>query len=481
MRHKLPRLALVLFSVAVIVSMTVGSSAFAASSTKAFSTNFTLVNLGSTDAQVVVDYVQPDGSAWTGSAFTSLTVTANGGQQIVRQYADTLTPGQGSVVISSSQPLGALVQIQNRVGVPSTDAYIGVTAGTSTAYIPLAAHHGSSASGTANSQIMIQNTGSSPIDVTVALTKSGSATSDYTKTISGIAASATFTYDLEGETHLSENWFGSAAVNVTTSGGKVAVLSSLFFGPDSMVTFNAFPIETLDSKWFIPLLYSRLTNTLTTSLAIQNLDGAPIPANDLVLSCTKDPTSLGAATLTVSNASVIPDKSAYYFNTYTDHVNFPDNWYGGCILSSTGGHKVVTFIQYRYISTADQAAYGAIPSLSTDKTLYVPLVAKRLSNGFATTATIQNLSTTNTATMTLTYTPSGGGTSIVRPGVTIPPGASIIRNFRQGGTEAPDMPDGWVGTLKVSSDQPIQAYLANTYTTPPTGDRFAAYQGFTTP
>ena len=463
-----------LLSAVMILTLVFATSASAAATTKSLSTNFTLVNLGSSSADVVVDYVKPDGTPWTGSSYTSGTIPADGGQWIVRQYFDTLTPGQGSVVISATQPLGALVQLINRSGVPTSGAYKGFNAGTAKAYVPLVARQGTSATGTANSQIMIQNIGSAAIDVTVALTQVGDTTPDYTKTITGIAPKATYTYDISDETNLPTNWFGSAEVSVTTTGGQVAVVSNLFFGADSLMTFNGFPQESVASVWFVPLLYSRLTNSLNTSLAVQNLDTTDIAAGDLVLNCTKDPAYSGPDTLTVSNTTAIPVKGSYTFNTLVDTTNFPTNWQGSCKVSVTSGKKVVALVMYRWVSTKDQAAYEAIPGSSASTTAYVPLIAKRLSNGFSTTVTIQNLSS-NPATVTLTYTPSGGGTPIVRTGITIPAESSIVRNFRLSSTELPEITDGWQGSLKIVSDQPVHAYIANTYITPPNGDQFMAY------
>ena len=112
----------------------------------------------------------------------------------------------------------------------------------------------------------------------------------------------------------------------------------------------------------------------------------------------------------------------------------------------------------------------------TSTKVSVPLVAKRLANGFANTVTIQNLAAT-AATVTITYIPTGGGTNIVRSGISIPAGASIIRNFRLASTEAPEMPDGWVGSMVVESTTPIAAFVQNTYLTA-LGDRLMAYLGF---
>jgi hypothetical protein len=480
MRSGWKRKLYMIVSFVALASLLLMGTASAASTTKNLSTNFTLVNIGTSTATVSLSYVLPDGSPWTGSGFTNLSIPPDGGQAIVRQYSDTLTPGSGSVVISSDQQLGSMVQILNRTGVPTSGAYTGFSSGSGTVLVPLVSKNGASSTGTANSQIIIQNAGSATTTVDIALTTLGAATPVYTKTGVSIAVGASFTYDLNDETNLTGPWWGSAVVTAA-AGGQVAVITNLFFGADSLNSYEGVPIENITSKWFIPLLYSRLSNTLTTSVTIQNVSGGTIPVNDITLSCVKDAGSGGAATLTIPNNAAISDKGIYAYNAQTDTARFPANWYGGCTVSSATSKNIVVMVQYRYINTGDQGAYIAIPGNSTDKTLYAPLIAKRLANGFATTATIQNLNGTTDATVTLTYTPSGGGAPIVRTGVVIPAGGSIIRNFRLGGTELPEITNGWVGTLKVTSDQPIQAYLANTYITPPTGDQFMAYIGFTKP
>lgn len=469
---------LVCVLVLLIATMPVSDSkkvALAASSTKTFSTNYTLVNLGSDVANVTASYVAADGSEWGNSIFKNFTIPA-GANQIVRQYDDTgLTAGKGSVVIASSQPLGALVQEIVRSGVPSSGAYVGIDAPSATWYVPMVARRGSSASGTANSQIVIQNVGTDPVDFQVSLLALGASVPTYTKNFTGLAAGASVLYDLEPETNLPVGFWGSAVVSTTS--GSLGVVSHLFFGPHGMMVFNGFSEESLDSTWYIPLLYVRLPNTLTTSLSIQNLSGAEIPVGDLTLACTKNPAASGSPTITLHNESVVANNGSYTFNTLIDTAHFPDaNWYGSCQVTSATSKNIAVLIMYRYTSNSEQAAYGGVPANVSSNNVSIPLVAKRLANGYANTVTIQNMGETN-ATVTLTYIPEGGGTPIVRSGIVIAPGDSLIRNFRLSGTELPEITDGWVGSMNVTSDQPIAAYVSNTYLNP-SGDQFMAYLGF---
>lgn len=113
----------------------------------------------------------------------------------------------------------------------------------------------------------------------------------------------------------------------------------------------------------------------------------------------------------------------------------------------------------------------------------VPLVAKRLANGFATAVTIQN-SAQVAATATLTYTSASDGSVLVFAGQVIGPRGSLIENHRLSGTRG--LPDGWYGTLTVTSDQPINAFVQLTRMssidpTTPDGDNFMAHNAFTQP
>jgi hypothetical protein len=250
----------------------------------------------------------------------------------------------------------------------------------------------------------------------------------------------------------------------------------MFFGPDSLNAFNAFAAEEVTSVWRVPLLYVRLPNTLTTSLTVQNLSGSTLPAGDIQLACVKNPAAAGSDFTIVSTSEVL-NKSSYTFNTFTDTTSFPTpNWYGSCEVKSLSGKNIAVLVQDRYTKNAEQSMYGAVPGNLTSQNVSVPLVAKRLPNGFANTVTIQNLGATE-ATLTITYVPTDGGSPIVRTGISVPAGASYIRNFRLPATEAPDMPDGWVGSMVIESTNPIAAFVQNTYLTA-YGDRLMAYLGF---
>ncbi len=477
--------------VGLVLALASASITKAASTTKALSTNYTLVNLGPSDASVSVQYLLDSGATWTApSASTTFTITANGGQKIVRQYQDTMTPatGRGSAVVSSDQPLGAVVQVQAIGQTASSGAYSGFTGGSDKFYVPLVSRRLVGASGTTNSQIMIQNTGGSATTVSVQFIPSASGNA-YTKSGISIAGGATYYYDLDDETNLTAPWYGSAVVTAA-SGGTVAVVSNFFTGPNGLQTYNAFASTNIGPKWLVPLFTSRLLNNTSVPLTVQNLSGADIAVNGITLSCTPDPGATGLSPLTVKNSTLVANNGSYFFNPVVDTTNFPALWYGSCTVDA-GTANVVVFAQMRIVGTDNAAAYEAINATGTNTTAFVPLVAKRLRNGFATAVTIQNLSSTTDANVTLTYTPSpeyvasGGNATVLSTSTTIPKGTSLIQNQRLTtfavGTTA--MPLEWYGTLTVQSTNSvaIDGFVQLTNVLNPPGDTSMAHGVFTQP
>jgi hypothetical protein len=212
----------------------------------------------------------------------------------------------------------------------------------------------------------------------------------------------------------------------------------------------------------------------------------------VTLSCTQDAASPGPSSLNVTNSTTVPNNAAYYFNPVTGLTNFPTVWYGSCRLTSTAGN-LVAFVQMRQIGTDNNGAYEAINASGTDKKVLVPLVSKRLGNGFATVVNVQNLNNSVAASVTFTYVPSaeyiaagGSVTPIVVGPYTIPAGGSIQHNHRLtgsgSGTGQHNLPDGWYGTLTASSsDQPINGIVQLTNINAQAGDTFMVHNAFTQP
>jgi len=475
------------FRPAAAIALTLGvavstmMSASAASTTKSLSSNFTLVNLVNGPNNGQIQYIKADGSNWRDpediTGFNAL-----GDQLIKRQYDDTLLDaGSGSVVVSTDGPVGAVVQIQAR-GIPNatSGAYVGVSQGAAQANVPLVSHHGTSVSGATNSQIIIQNASASATNVTVDLISLTDGAVIHTQPFNNIPPNASVSYDLEGESALPEGWFGSAVIKAA-GGGEVAVVSNFFIGPDAMLTFNAF--TSAGRKWVAPLIASRLINSLSTPITVQNVSGSTIPAHEVKVTCKKDPNAGAglAPTLAFDNPNPVNNNASVAFNPVTDLTNFPTEWFGACTVT-TGAFDTVMFVQMRFVTGNRAGAYEGILGTGTDKQVVVPLYAKNLpSNHFASAVTISNLSDTQPAHVTLVYKGAVGSNaacSFTKSNVEIAAGGSLIQNHR---TEdgVPELIDGCVGTLTVtSSDQPINAFVQLDFLQQ-LGDPFMAHDAFT--
>jgi hypothetical protein len=481
----------------------------AAATPKILSTNFTLVNMDKDNpATGTITYFLENGDVWPGVSATNLSfnVPANGGSIQIKQYFDpSMEPGRGSVVIASDRPLGAIVQIQARGQTPTMGAYTGFLQGYSTFYLPLVARDRYTLSGTANSQIIIQNADGAAVSVSVELIPNVGSTGTYTKTIEGLQPGVSYYYDLSTETNLPDGWIGSAVVTAANS-AKITVVSNFFQGDDILQTYDGFQQEIVGPDWIVPVFFSRLDNGLSTVVTVQNVGGGEIAAGGLAMHCT---TIKGdsPAEITATNPAAIVPNGSYSFNPIADSNLYPAPWNGTCEVRAAGA-DLVAIVQMRYYNAPDgnycASAYEGIPAGETDRVMFVPLVAKRLPNGFASVVGIRNMGTADT-TLTLYYIPATNGNcpvstcdinhdgvvdgadTIVIQSVALAGGSSLQRNHRLAtGSPSADaenaLPENWEGSLRIeSSSAPIDGYVQLTYYKNISGDQCMAHRVFTRP
>lgn len=463
--------------------------AMAQSTTKTLSTNYTLVNLGSSTANVAADYQLSNGTVWHTASFT---VTA-GGQRIVTQYgtnpASPSTSGQGSLVLSSDQPMGAVVQIlANFPGsgqVATNGAYAGFAGGSDAFYVPLVARKGSSASGQVNSQITIQNTGAAATVATITLAPLAGSTGSTVITQS-LAPGQSWYFDLNSNIAdgvLSTAWFGSATVTAA-AGGSVAVVSNLFTGADTLQTYNG--LSSGGTTLFAPSVFARLANGLSTPITIQNISVNSIAAGAAQLQCLGDTANTATpASFTLTNTTALASGASFAWNPVTNS-NFPTGWFGSCKIVAP--ENVVSFVQVRTVGgtgiQAEAAAYESVSASSTDTQVIAPLMTRRLANGFVTVATIQNL-TNVTNTVTVEYIPSAPFTTTLTFSVDIAPEGSLIQNLNTGaglpgGLSA--LPAGWTGSMRATGAGAVAGFVQlRNVSAGRSGDTFMSHNMFTQP
>lgn len=477
-------LALILFVGVLGLRAPTAVGQSAAATTKKLSTNFTLVNMAASTSRGELRYYRNDGTSWrTAEPFQFNTA---GEQLIKRQYDPQagLAEGGGSVVISATGAVGAVVQIRAiDTSVGSSGAYMAVETGAPTVYIPLVMRKRVTVNGEGNSQIYVQNTtNQNNITVEIELIDPSGATA-FKKSLAPLAPGISALYNLisEDAANLPDGWFGSAVVRTTTPGGAVAAISNLFTGEHGLQTFNAFASKR--QRWLAPLFTARLANSLSTPLAIQNLSGTTIPVGGINVNCKGDPAS-PVATLTLTNTAAVNQSATYFFNPVTDN-SMAGGFFGACRIDTTG-YDTVAFVQMRMVNGSEAAAYEALPGDSTNQVVTVPLYAKRLSCGFATAVTIQNVNASTDAHVDLVYKGGEGlpnTCSLTQRNVTIPAGGSLIQNHRLGQSgpgAVPELGDACFGTLTVTShDQPIEAFVQLTTIGCAVGDSLMAHTALT--
>jgi hypothetical protein len=340
-----------------------------------------------------------------------------------------------------------------------------------------------------NSQLAIQNTGTSSTSVTVNFYGTAG---NYTSPAINIGAGATYYYDMDSENNLPTPWNGSGVVTAS-GGGQIAVVASIYTGVDTIQTYNAFPSSAPSTTWLVPMFSSRLANGQSTSVNVQNLSGGQIPLGGVTLNCAPDSGCAGCSSFSKSTPAALDNNRSYSFNPVSD-LTMPADWYGSCVVSS-GSYNTVAFVQIRRIGTNLGASYEGIRGGSTDTQVIFPLVSKRLANGQAMSVRVQNVDLSNAANVTLTFTPSaeyvggGGSATPITWSGSIAAGQSLSINMRQtplvinGVAPSPVMPDGWYGTLKAVStnSRALHGMVQITNYLSSAGDTNQAHLGFTLP
>jgi len=103
------------------------------------------VNLGTSDATIVVDYYRPDGTVATSAQRTFAGVKPGGSVTVLQATESTLGPGVYSAVISADQPIAAVANQQTDPGTgnsqPPFSSYSGAGEGSTSLILPAVMHN----------------------------------------------------------------------------------------------------------------------------------------------------------------------------------------------------------------------------------------------------------------------------------------------------------------------------------------------------
>lgn len=402
------------------------------------STTTELANKTANQASVSIFYYDQAGNSVNGPS----PVIPGNGSVMIDPASSQLPQGfNGAGVASSNQPLAAVVET-NYTGGPGdgfqTGFYAGVSQGSSKICFPSLWKQS-----TQISSFAVQNTGTS--SAAVSINYVGRDGVDQGTFNDNIPVGAQHTYDLATPggpmPNLPDPWAGAASVTVTNGGTVAGVGTTAYVGrytdynavdcanvtgattlviPSQFRQFSGTPVSANFTLWSAVNVQNLSNDTATVTL---NYIHRTNPANNLTVNTT------------------IPPKSAIGYNTRENASTFApldgvSNWDGTVTVVSDKPVVGTVITQWKRLVGNDGAFYGAVSSTGGATKWFVPDV-KRIQSGSTwqkfSAVIVQNLGA-SAADVTITYYNRAGTQVLEFANQSIPAGAGIGLNTRNGGS-----------------------------------------------
>ncbi len=432
-------------------------------------------NVGSSTASVSITAYDSSGNYSTstqalapGSAFTF----------IPSDFSGMPAGFSGAAVVTSDQPIKAIVNVTNResgslgiAGGKAAAQYQGVDGSMvdTTLYFPLAKGDHFNKTTT----FFIQNTGSSAVTATANFIMRNGDT--YMYTTPSIAPNEMVSFSL----------LDVASYNPTTNDGRVGSLTVTATEPlagtviEHFTTENpatvaqatrAFVAADFDTKAYAPVIKNNRFNRFT-GIQVQNVSANPIT---ITVTYVGSAGSCAGNTYTDTASNVGSGESATFVQL-TGQTNLPDNCTASATIEGTG--NIVAIVNESYVSSYvsagnDQRAVtsSAIPANSATTKVSVPLFKDDRFDK-RTGLQIQNVGAAQATNVVATFACTGGATftAVSKPQTVSAGGAVLFYNPSQQGSmfEAanPFSSANVNCSVTITADQPIVA-IANESVTP---------------
>jgi hypothetical protein len=383
MKKKLGVLFVLLAAMLLVVPM--------AAAQLTYNAGFQVQNLSDTDtANITIVYYNKDGTI---NAEVPDTVPA--GSSNTYFPIDASAGFDGSVVISSDQPVAAIANVLATSGTGMSGAsYGGFTAGAESVSMPLIMKANSGFSTWFN----VQNTGMAATGVTVSY--AGQPTCDQNATIEPGAAA---TFDQSAHGCLPNGYVGAATV--TADSGGTIVTAVMQVGPDLLFAYNGFtggstgpviPLVNANNSGFITGIQIQNAGASDTDVTIEY---TPVSGLGTACSETKTVEAGSSATFALYAFTLGGDP-----NPGTDNCAMGATFVGSAAVSQTGGEPLVGIINQ--LSSDKGSAYNAFDPAGASGVVVMPLIMDR-NSGFYTGFNVQNVSATTT-TVTCQFTSTDG-------------------------------------------------------------------------
>jgi hypothetical protein len=411
-----------------------------------YSAGFQVQNLSTSTANITITYYNQDGTV-----NTAPTDTIGASSSKTYYPIHPAASFNGSVVLSSDQPVVAVVNVLGSGGNGAGAAYDAATQGGTTASLPLLmkGNYGY------NTWFNVQNTGTT--DASVSVTYSDGTTAGPHTVKPGAAR----TYDQSTETH------SAAVFSASVSGGGQPIAAAVIEeNTTTMFAYSGFAGGATNPV--MPLVNAN-NYGYVTGIQIMNIGGS---ATDVTVSYT--PSTAGAACTETQNVPAGQSKT-FALNAFTYTPQTPGTT---CALGATfvgsarvttnsASQNLVAIVNQVLTTGANGEAYnGFNPTSATNKVL-LPLIMDR-NYGWLTGFNVMNVGTGST-TVTCTFT----GTSYTASG-TLAAGAAL--------TDVQDgkIASGYVGsaTCTASSSGDKIVGVVNEVNVSGVGDQLLVYEGF---
>ncbi len=421
-----------------------------------YDSGFQVQNLSGTDtANIVVTYYNQDGS-----------VDATVNDTIAPSSSNTYFPigassgFNGSVVISSDQPVAAIVNVlsNNFAYSASYDSFSG---GSDSVALPLIMKGNAGFSTWFN----VQNTGSS--DVTVDVAYGGTACTESDTIAPGAAA----TFDQTTNSCLTSGYVGSATVTAGAGGSVVATVMEV--GPTTLFAYNGF--TSTSTNPVIPLVNANNVSYVT-GIQIQNagsndtdvtINYTPVTGLGTACSETKSITAGTSATFALFAFSLSGDP-----DPGVDDCVFGATFVGSATVSQTGSEPLAGIVNQLSFSANKGSSYNAFDPASATDTVVMPLIMDR-NFGFYTGFNLQVISGADT-TVSCNYVGEDGGGNPINQLVNVTVTDGVANQVHLPGLN-PIAP-GFVGAGTCTGSEPLLAVVNEVGSS--SGDVLFSYEGF---
>jgi hypothetical protein len=357
------------------------------------------------------------------SAYSSSITQINPGDSMFVYLPNVsgLNSGTYSGVVSCDQPVGAVVNFTDNTRGASHN---GISAPGATWYIP----------GIYNnyynyySNIVVQNTTTAPVNITVDIFSPGSTSPVDTQTANAVPVNASVSFEQEGRAALSANIPYSA--KITASGAVAPVVNIYGKGSFANQLFSYNPFTTGSNKMYAPILMKNYYG-YNSALVVQNVGTA---ATDVQITYTNGNNHSQNVAAGSSWSVYIPTQAPGTL------PSGPSGLFGATV-ESLGGQPIVVLVNE---SNNYNRAASFIGFASGSSEVRLPVLEKRYFN-YNSSVTCQVISG-GPATMTMDYIDSTGSR-----GTAISPskGNGETHLFYQ--PSQGSLPDNWLGSGKVTS------------------------------